>query len=114
MSITGDSDISTHSTVSATARIDRTRTCSGGIYLNNFVYLKIKQPSRVNLNDASSEEYEAWVRSRQAQRPDDQLDLTEAELSEEITKVLQTDNTNFPKNLVIYSFKDSGYVDVYV
>lgn len=54
-----------------------------------------------------------WMRSRQSIRPDDQLDLNEAELSEEITKVLQTDNTNYKKNLVIYSFKEGGYVEVW-
>lgn len=45
-------------------------------------------------------------------RPDDQLDLTEGELNEEITKQLDTENTNYFKNLVIYSFKDYEYVPV--
>lgn len=74
-------------------------------------FLKIKQASRVNLSDGG-DDYEAWLRSRTPLRPDDQLDLTEAELSEEITKVLQSENTNYPKNLVVYSFKEGGYVSV--
>lgn len=72
---------------------------------------QIKQPSRVNLSDGG-DEYETWLRSRTPIRSDDQLDLTEAELTEEITKVLRAENTNYPKNLVIYSFKEGGYVSV--
>lgn len=45
-------------------------------------------------------------------RPDDQLDLTEADLNAELTKQLETENPNYPKNLVAYSFKDFGYVPV--
>lgn len=45
-------------------------------------------------------------------RPDDQLDLTDAELNAEHTKQLETENLNYPKNLVVYSFKDFGYVPV--
>lgn len=73
---------------------------------------QIKQSSRGNLTDGTGDEYEAWLRSRQPMKPDDQLELTETELSEEITKVLQTENTNYSKNLVIYSFKDGGFVNV--
>lgn len=32
------------------------------------------------------------------------------ELGEEIPKILTSDNKNIPKNLVIYSFKDGGYI----
>lgn len=45
-------------------------------------------------------------------RPDDQLDLTEAELNAEITKQLDTENLTYVKNLVTYSFRDYTYVPV--
>lgn len=47
-------------------------------------------------------------------RPDDQLDLTEAELSEEVQKSLSSENTNVIRNLVVYSFKEGHYVLVYL
>lgn len=53
-----------------------------------------------------------WSKSRHLIRPDDQLDLNENELSEEIKKVLSTENPNVPKNLVIYSFKEGCFVEV--
>lgn len=64
--------------------------------------------------DTGSDEFEAWLKSKQLVRPDDQLDLTEAELSEEIPKMLTCDNPNIKSNLVIYSFKTGGYVHVSV
>lgn len=53
-----------------------------------------------------------WSRNKTLLRPDDQLDLTDAELSEEIPKILTTDNTNALRNLVVYSFKEGGFVPV--
>jgi len=38
------------------------------------------------------------------------LDLTEAELGEEVTKVLTPTNTNVIRNLVVYSFKEGEFV----
>lgn len=58
------------------------------------------------------DDYDCWARSRQLLRPDDQMDLTDAELSEEIPKLLSSENRNVPQNLVIYSFKDGGYVPI--
>lgn len=55
-----------------------------------------------------------WSKSRQLIKPDDQLDLNENELSEEIKKVLTTENPNVSKNLVIYSFKEGCFVEVIV
>lgn len=52
------------------------------------------------------------MKSRALLKPDDQLELTEAELNEEISKVLTIQNTNVVKNLVIYSFTEGGYVPV--
>lgn len=59
-----------------------------------------------------AEEFEAWARSRQLLKPDDQMELTDAELCEEIPKVLSAENRHLPQNLVIYSFKDGGYIPV--
>jgi dynein intermediate chain 1, axonemal len=38
------------------------------------------------------------------------MDLTDAELNEEIPKVLSCENRNAPQNLVIYSFREGGYI----
>ncbi|XP_004444527.1 dynein intermediate chain 2, ciliary [Drosophila pseudoobscura] len=57
-----------------------------------------------------ADDFDAWMRSRQLLKPDDQLDLTEAELAEEVTKVLTPTNTNVIHNLVVYSFKEGEYV----
>lgn len=53
------------------------------------------------------------MKSRQLLRPDDQLDLTEAELSEEVPRILSCENTNVVKNSVIYSFKEGEFVAVW-
>ncbi|XP_064543240.1 dynein intermediate chain 2, ciliary [Drosophila montana] len=57
-----------------------------------------------------ADDFDAWMKSRQLIKPDDQLDLTEAELGEEVTKVLTPTNTNVLRNLVVYSFKEGEYV----
>lgn len=40
------------------------------------------------------------------------MELTDAELCEEIPKVLSAENRHLPQNLVIYSFKDGGYIPI--
>lgn len=52
-----------------------------------------------------------WGR-RQLVRPDDQMDLNDSELCEEIPKILSAENRHLPQNLVIYSFKDGGYIPI--
>ncbi|KAM4640517.1 dynein axonemal intermediate chain 1-like [Amazona ochrocephala] len=42
-------------------------------------------------------------------KPPDQLELTEAELKEEITRILKADNPHAPQNIVRYSFKERAY-----
>lgn len=59
-----------------------------------------------------NDDCESWMKARQLIRPDDQLELTEAELNEEIPKVLTTSYSNVVKNLVVYSFKDGAFVQV--
>lgn len=73
---------------------------------------QIKQTSRGNLGEGFGEDYEVWLRTRQQIKPDDQLELTEAELIEDVVKVLDTENSTPAKNLVIFSFKESAFVPV--
>lgn len=79
--------------------------------------LQIKYSQRGTIVDGlgtNADDYEHWLRFHKPIKPDNQVDLTETELSEEITKHLDTDNRDFPNNLVIYSFKDYGYISVSV
>ncbi|XP_058447686.1 dynein intermediate chain 2, ciliary isoform X2 [Malaya genurostris] len=59
-----------------------------------------------------NDEFESWVKAKQLLKPDDQLDLTEAELGEEVPKLLSTENRHLPRNLVIFNFHDGTYVPV--
>ncbi|XP_058976572.1 dynein intermediate chain 2, ciliary-like isoform X2 [Musca domestica] len=77
--------------------------------LNRASTAKPKPPTD-GAGGGDADDLDAWVKSRQLVKPDNQLDLTEAELSEEITKVLTTTNTNVVHNLVVYSFKEEAYV----
>ncbi|CAH8479900.1 unnamed protein product [Schistosoma turkestanicum] len=45
-------------------------------------------------------------------KPEDQLQLTEQELKEEITRVLTAANPHAPQNIVRYNFKEAQYVQV--
>lgn len=77
--------------------------------------LQIKYSQRSTVIDglgANADDYEYFLRFQKPVKPDDQLDLTEAELAEDITKHLDTEHKNYPKNLVVYSFKDYAYVPV--
>lgn len=40
------------------------------------------------------------------------MDLTSEELCEEVPKILSAENRHIPQNLVIYSFKDGGYIPI--
>lgn len=51
-------------------------------------------------------------RVKQQLKPDDQMELTEAELSEEVPKHLSSENRSVPHNLVIFSFREGGYIPV--
>ena len=73
---------------------------------------KQPKPTGGDAGGGDADDLDAWVRSRQLLKPDDQLELTEAELGEEITKVLTPTNTNVIHNLVVYSFKDEAFITV--
>ncbi|XP_058060196.1 dynein intermediate chain 2, ciliary [Anopheles bellator] len=59
-----------------------------------------------------NDEFEMWMKSKQLLKPDDQLDLTEAELGEEIPKLLSTENRHLPRNLVVYDFREGAFLPV--
>ncbi|XP_032746111.1 dynein intermediate chain 1, axonemal [Rattus rattus] len=50
-----------------------------------------------------------WAQSKAAVRPPDQLELTDAELKEEFTRILTANNPHAPQNIVRYSFKERTY-----
>uniref|UniRef100_A0A8C1FF86 Dynein, axonemal, intermediate chain 1, paralog 2 n=1 Tax=Cyprinus carpio carpio TaxID=630221 RepID=A0A8C1FF86_CYPCA len=68
--------------------------------------MKSKQDEEEGLDTAEGEE---WMQGKTLVKPPDQLDLTEAELNEEITRVLKASNPNAPQNVVRYSFKEGCY-----
>nr|CAD7439327.1 unnamed protein product [Timema bartmani] len=65
-------------------------------------------PSEVVIQD----DFDSWIRAKQLQRPDYQVELTDEELQEEITRVLTTMNPQLPKNIVEYNFKEGTFVPV--
>ncbi|KAJ8346081.1 hypothetical protein SKAU_G00302740 [Synaphobranchus kaupii] len=50
-----------------------------------------------------------WLQGKTPVKPPDQLDLTEAELKEEFTRILTANNPHAPQNIVRYSFKERSY-----
>merc|ERR1711973_422335 len=50
-----------------------------------------------------------WMQPKQLVKPDDQLELTEAELKEEFTRILTANNPHAPSNIVRYSFKEKTF-----
>ncbi|XP_066471926.1 dynein axonemal intermediate chain 1 isoform X1 [Tiliqua scincoides] len=50
-----------------------------------------------------------WAQSKALVKPPDQLELTDAELKEEITRILTANNPHAPQNIVRYSFKERAY-----
>ncbi|XP_025077584.1 dynein intermediate chain 2, ciliary-like [Pomacea canaliculata] len=50
-----------------------------------------------------------WTQTKTLIKPDDQLDLTEAELKEEFTRILTANNPHAPQNIVRYSFKERQF-----
>nr|CAD7430628.1 unnamed protein product [Timema monikensis] len=65
-------------------------------------------PSEVMIQD----EFDSWIRAKQLLRPDYQVELTDEELQEEITRVLTTMNPQLPKNIVEFNFKEGVFVSV--
>ncbi|XP_078368950.1 dynein intermediate chain 2, ciliary-like isoform X2 [Oculina patagonica] len=55
------------------------------------------------------DDMDEWMQPKQLIKPDDQLELTEAELKEEFTRILTANNPHAPSNIVRYSFKEKCY-----
>ncbi|KXJ75725.1 hypothetical protein RP20_CCG011146 [Aedes albopictus] len=84
--------------------------------IDELTFVKIRASSSMQKpgkgEPVDNDEFESWVKSKQLLKPDDQLDLTEAELGEEIPKLLSTENRHLPRNLVIYNFHEGTYEPV--
>ncbi|XP_060617128.2 dynein axonemal intermediate chain 1 [Anolis sagrei] len=61
--------------------------------------------SGIELGEGADE----WTQARTLLKPPDQLELTDAELKEEITRILTANNPHAPQNIVRYSFKERSY-----
>eukprot|EP00064_Thunnus_orientalis_P001825 superscaffoldBa00000126_g1828 len=58
--------------------------------------------------------WDEWSHGKALIKPADQLELTEAELKEEITRILTANNPHAPQNIVRYSFKERSYKPISV
>ncbi|XP_070599753.1 dynein axonemal intermediate chain 1 [Erythrolamprus reginae] len=74
------------------------------------------RPSKLNIRRRDEEGgievgegADEWSQAKTLIKPPDQLDLTDAELKEEITRVLTANNPHAPQNIVRYSFKERAY-----
>uniref|UniRef100_A0A8B9SB66 Dynein axonemal intermediate chain 1 n=1 Tax=Apteryx owenii TaxID=8824 RepID=A0A8B9SB66_APTOW len=68
--------------------------------------------TRLQDEDVSTEVGEGldeWAAGKILVKPPDQLELTEAELKEEFTRILTANNPHAPQNIVRYSFKERTY-----
>uniref|UniRef100_K7FUX3 Dynein axonemal intermediate chain 1 n=1 Tax=Pelodiscus sinensis TaxID=13735 RepID=K7FUX3_PELSI len=71
-----------------------------------------KTISKKRDEDAATEVGEGadeWTSAKTLIKPPDQLELTEAELKEEFTRILTANNPHAPQNIVRYSFKERAY-----
>ncbi|XP_042660760.1 dynein axonemal intermediate chain 1 isoform X4 [Tyto alba] len=71
-----------------------------------------KAVSKKRDEDVSTEAGEGvdeWAAAKTLVKPPDQLELTEAELKEEFTRILTANNPHAPQNIVRYSFKKRAY-----
>jgi dynein intermediate chain 1 len=66
---------------------------------------------RIVKDEGDQEENDEFVQweAKALLKPDDQLTLTDAELKEEITRILKANNPNAPQNIVRYSHKELAY-----
>uniref|UniRef100_A0A663NAZ9 Dynein axonemal intermediate chain 1 n=1 Tax=Athene cunicularia TaxID=194338 RepID=A0A663NAZ9_ATHCN len=60
----------------------------------------------------SGDGVDEWAAAKTLVKPPDQLELTEAELKEEITRILTANNPHAPQNIVRYSFKKRAYTPI--
>ncbi|KAB1252139.1 Dynein intermediate chain 1; axonemal, partial [Camelus dromedarius] len=77
-----------------------------------FQSLNVGRGSRKRDEDSGTDVGEGtdeWAQSKATVKPPDQLDLTDAELKEEFTRILTANNPHAPQNIVRYSFKEGTY-----
>ncbi|KAK4816897.1 hypothetical protein QYF61_024539 [Mycteria americana] len=61
-----------------------------------------------DISTEAGEGVDEWAAAKTLVKPPDQLELTEAELKEEFTRILTANNPHAPQNIVRYSFKAAG------
>ncbi|KAM8961714.1 dynein axonemal intermediate chain 1 [Pelodytes ibericus] len=66
---------------------------------------KREEDDSTDMGDGADE----WTQPKALAKPPDQLQLTEAELKEEFTRILTANNPHAPQNIVRYSFKERAY-----
>ncbi|XP_053313961.1 dynein axonemal intermediate chain 1 isoform X2 [Spea bombifrons] len=69
---------------------------------------KREEDDATEMGDGADE----YSQPRALTKPPDQLQLTEAELKEEFTRILTANNPHAPQNIVRYSFKERAYKPV--
>jgi len=67
---------------------------------------RLSQASRIGFDDGDDDGY--YI-PKDPIPPQDQLDLTEAELKEEYTRILRGDNPHAPDNIIRFSFKENTW-----
>ncbi|KAM8940690.1 dynein axonemal intermediate chain 1 isoform 3-T3 [Lycaon pictus] len=83
-----------------------------GWCLPGFQSISVGRGTRKRDEDSGTEVGEGtdeWAQSKATVRPPDQLELTDAELKEEFTRILTANNPHAPQNIVRYSFKEGTY-----
>ncbi|XP_068109164.1 dynein axonemal intermediate chain 1 isoform X2 [Hyperolius riggenbachi] len=70
---------------------------------------KITNRRRDEDDSTEADGADEWTQARTLVKPPDQLELTEAELKEEFTRILTANNPHAPQNIVRYSFKERAY-----
>merc|ERR1712203_1215540 len=58
------------------------------------------------------DEVDEWMQPKQLLKPDDQLELSEAELKEEFTRILTANNPHAAANIVRYNYKEQSYKQI--
>ncbi|XP_037631943.1 dynein, axonemal, intermediate chain 1, paralog 2 [Sebastes umbrosus] len=76
----------------------------------NNIAASLRKPSTVPQKaPVPAEGWEEWSQGKGLMKPPDQQEVPEAELKEEITRILTANNPHAPQNIVRYSFKERSY-----
>ncbi|CAF0743555.1 unnamed protein product [Brachionus calyciflorus] len=95
------------------AKSDRTSLSKKSIVPGQQVRLKpgsVAQRTIASVRDEGEQEEDdnQWE-AKSLLKPEDQLNLTEVELKEEITRILKANNPNAPQNIVRFNYKEKMY-----